>query len=137
MDPDGDKLQFGVRQQPGSDVIRVESTSASESNIYLNQELDREVSKTYLRGFNFTHFDTSSASLIPSMFSPSQNSHVSIPLSHLFIGRESRIKTIVPYHSTLFTSVHFLRRRLTTCSVVGSRRICFSVNFNGRATRSR
>lgn len=43
VDADGDKLQFGVRQQSGSDAIRVESTSASEANVYLNQELDREV----------------------------------------------------------------------------------------------
>lgn len=48
MDPDGDWLHFGVRSQPGSDVIRVESTSASEANVYLNQELDREVNIFYL-----------------------------------------------------------------------------------------
>lgn len=44
VDPDGDKLVFGVRQMPGSNVIRVESASANEANVYLNQELDREVS---------------------------------------------------------------------------------------------
>lgn len=46
IDPDGDKLRFGVRTAPGSDVIRVESTTASEANIYLNKELDREVPYT-------------------------------------------------------------------------------------------
>lgn len=44
VDPDGDKLEFGVKQQSGSNVIRVESTSPTEANVYLNQELDREVS---------------------------------------------------------------------------------------------
>lgn len=43
IDPDGDVLKFGVRAQSGSDVIRVEGISASEANVYLNQELDREV----------------------------------------------------------------------------------------------
>lgn len=43
IDPDGDVLKFGVRVQSGSDVIRVEGISASEANVYLNQELDREV----------------------------------------------------------------------------------------------
>lgn len=43
IDPDGDVLKFGVRAQSGSEVIRVEGISASEANVYLNQELDREV----------------------------------------------------------------------------------------------
>lgn len=42
-DPDGDPLSFGVRSQPGSDVIRVENISPSEADVYLNKELDREV----------------------------------------------------------------------------------------------
>ncbi|XP_044756938.1 cadherin-23 [Coccinella septempunctata] len=42
LDPDGDALQFGVRTQTGSDVIRVENISPNEANIYLNKELDRE-----------------------------------------------------------------------------------------------
>lgn len=43
VDPDGDRLTFGVRDQPGSDVIRVENFSPTEANIYLNKLLDREV----------------------------------------------------------------------------------------------
>ncbi|KZC14941.1 Cadherin-related family member 1 [Dufourea novaeangliae] len=43
IDPDGDSLTFGVRDQPGSDVIRVENFSPNEANIYLNKLLDREV----------------------------------------------------------------------------------------------
>lgn len=48
VDPDGDALLFGVREQPGSDVIRVKSTSKNEANVYLNKILDREVSSAYL-----------------------------------------------------------------------------------------
>ncbi|GLV38052.1 Cadherin 88C [Carabus blaptoides fortunei] len=47
IDPDGDKLRFGVRTAPASDVIRVESISASEADIYLNKELDREMQDEY------------------------------------------------------------------------------------------
>ncbi|KAB0799063.1 hypothetical protein PPYR_06943 [Photinus pyralis] len=47
IDPDGDNLKFGVKQQSGSEVIRVETTSANEANVYLNQELDREVRDEY------------------------------------------------------------------------------------------
>ncbi|KAL3277671.1 hypothetical protein HHI36_013017 [Cryptolaemus montrouzieri] len=47
MDPDGDALKFGVRPQSGSDVIRVENTSPTEANIYLNKELDREERDEY------------------------------------------------------------------------------------------
>lgn len=43
FDLDGDGLVFGIRDQPGSDVIRVENISPSEANIYLNKLLDREV----------------------------------------------------------------------------------------------
>lgn len=42
IDPDGDKLIFGVRD-PGDKVIRVENFGRSEANIYLKTELDREV----------------------------------------------------------------------------------------------
>ncbi|XP_011144581.1 cadherin-23 [Harpegnathos saltator] len=42
FDEDGDKLVFGVRDQPGSDVIRVVNISPTEANIYLNKLLDRE-----------------------------------------------------------------------------------------------
>ncbi|RZC35307.1 cadherin-23 [Asbolus verrucosus] len=47
IDPDGDPLQFGVRSQPGSDVIRVENISPSEADVYLNKELDRESRDEY------------------------------------------------------------------------------------------
>ena len=43
IDADGDRLQFGVRDQLGSDILRIESTSANEANIFLAKELDREV----------------------------------------------------------------------------------------------
>lgn len=43
IDIDGDILTFGVREQPGSDVIRVENFGLTEANIYLNKLLDREV----------------------------------------------------------------------------------------------
>lgn len=44
LDPDGDKLTFGIKEQPGSDVIRIENFGNNEANLYLNKELDREVS---------------------------------------------------------------------------------------------
>lgn len=44
IDPDGDKLIFGVRE-PGNKVIRIENFGKSEANIYLKIELDREVNK--------------------------------------------------------------------------------------------
>lgn len=47
VDPDGDKLEFGVKPQSGSNVIRVESISPTEANVYLNQELDRETRDEY------------------------------------------------------------------------------------------
>ncbi|XP_023311794.1 cadherin-23 [Anoplophora glabripennis] len=46
-DADGDPLKFGVRSSPGSDVIRVENSSPSEANVYLNKELDREERDEY------------------------------------------------------------------------------------------
>ncbi|XP_024946017.1 cadherin-23 isoform X2 [Cephus cinctus] len=47
VDPDGDDLIFGVRDQPGSDVIRVENFNRNEANIYLNKLLDRETQDEY------------------------------------------------------------------------------------------
>nr|XP_033326560.1 cadherin-23 isoform X1 [Megalopta genalis]XP_033326561.1 cadherin-23 isoform X1 [Megalopta genalis]XP_033326562.1 cadherin-23 isoform X1 [Megalopta genalis] len=47
VDPDGDSLTFGVRDQPGSDVIRVENFNSNEANIYLNKLLDREARDEY------------------------------------------------------------------------------------------
>lgn len=44
IDPDGDKLIFGVRE-PGDKIIRVENFGRSEANVYLKIELDREVVK--------------------------------------------------------------------------------------------
>lgn len=43
-DPDGDSLKFGTLPTPGSDVLRIENISPTEANVYLNKELDREVS---------------------------------------------------------------------------------------------
>lgn len=43
IDPDGDPLQFGLRDQVGSDILRLEAISSNEANIYLVKELDREV----------------------------------------------------------------------------------------------
>lgn len=47
VDPDGDTLKFGIRDQLGSDILRLEAISSNEANIYLVKELDREV-RTYL-----------------------------------------------------------------------------------------
>nr|XP_012151361.1 PREDICTED: cadherin-23 [Megachile rotundata] len=47
VDPDGDSLMFGVRDQPDSDVIRVENFSPNQANIYLNKLLDRETRDEY------------------------------------------------------------------------------------------
>lgn len=44
IDPDGDTLKFGIRDQLGSDILRLEAISSNEANIYLVKELDREVS---------------------------------------------------------------------------------------------
>ncbi|XP_060850417.1 cadherin-23-like [Rhopalosiphum padi] len=46
IDPDADKLLFGVRE-PGDKVIRVENFGRSEANIYLKIELDRETKDEY------------------------------------------------------------------------------------------
>ncbi|XP_018347185.1 PREDICTED: cadherin-23 [Trachymyrmex septentrionalis] len=47
VDPDNDILTFGVREQPGSDVIQVENFGLNEANIYLNKLLDRETRDEY------------------------------------------------------------------------------------------
>lgn len=44
VDPDGDDLQFGIRDQHRSDILRIESISSNEANVFLAKELDREVS---------------------------------------------------------------------------------------------
>nr|CAD7402101.1 unnamed protein product [Timema poppensis] len=43
-DPDGDPLVFGVREQVGNDLLRIENLGTNEANVYLKQELDRESS---------------------------------------------------------------------------------------------
>lgn len=43
VDSDGDTLRFGIREQVGSDILRIEAISSNEANIYLVKELDREV----------------------------------------------------------------------------------------------
>ncbi|CAD0199964.1 unnamed protein product [Chrysodeixis includens] len=47
IDPDGDNLQFGIRDQLGSDILRLEAISSNEANIYLVKELDREIRDEY------------------------------------------------------------------------------------------
>ncbi|KAJ8962164.1 hypothetical protein NQ318_018121 [Aromia moschata] len=47
FDADGDSLKFGIRSSPESNVIRVESTSPTEANVYLNKLLDREEQDEY------------------------------------------------------------------------------------------
>lgn len=43
-DPDNDPLVFGIRDTGyGSDVLRLENIGNNEANLYLAQELDREV----------------------------------------------------------------------------------------------
>ncbi|XP_049868235.1 cadherin-23 [Pectinophora gossypiella] len=47
VDPDGDTLIFGIRDQLVSDILRLEAISSNEANIYLVKELDREVRDEY------------------------------------------------------------------------------------------
>lgn len=43
-DPDNDPIVFGIRDTGyGSDVLRIENIGNNEANLYLAQELDREV----------------------------------------------------------------------------------------------
>lgn len=44
FDPDGDALEFGVRNSFDSDILKVENVGKNEADIYLTRELDREVS---------------------------------------------------------------------------------------------
>ncbi|KAJ8674820.1 hypothetical protein QAD02_010606 [Eretmocerus hayati] len=46
-DPDGDDLVFGIRDQPGSDVIGIDKINVDEANVYLQKPLDREVQSEY------------------------------------------------------------------------------------------
>ncbi|GFU24006.1 hypothetical protein TNCV_3332191 [Trichonephila clavipes] len=43
-DADGDRLTFGVVGPVGQEILRFERLGATEANVYLNKELDREVS---------------------------------------------------------------------------------------------
>ncbi|CAG9578961.1 unnamed protein product [Danaus chrysippus] len=47
VDSDGDTLRFGIREQVGSDILRIEAISSNEANIYLVKELDREIRDEY------------------------------------------------------------------------------------------
>ncbi|XP_068632323.1 cadherin-23 [Battus philenor] len=47
IDPDGDTLKFGIKDQVGSDILRLEAISSNEANIYLVKELDRETRDEY------------------------------------------------------------------------------------------
>ncbi|XP_058798620.1 cadherin-23 isoform X2 [Phymastichus coffea] len=47
VDPDGDDLTFGVREQPDSDVISIEKFGRNEANIYIRKPLDRETKSEY------------------------------------------------------------------------------------------
>lgn len=44
FDPDGDALDFGVQSTYDSDIISVRNLESNEAGIYLEKELDREVS---------------------------------------------------------------------------------------------
>lgn len=48
FDPDGDPLEFGVQSTYDSDIIIIRSISDNEAGIYLDKELDREVSLIFL-----------------------------------------------------------------------------------------
>ncbi|XP_063360334.1 cadherin-23 [Cydia amplana] len=47
IDPDGDDLKFGIRDQLGSNILRIEAITTNEANIYLVKELDREIRDEY------------------------------------------------------------------------------------------
>jgi hypothetical protein len=42
-DPDDDPLRFGVRDQVGNEILRIENVGKNEADIFLKKELDREV----------------------------------------------------------------------------------------------
>lgn len=43
FDPDGDSLRFGVRDQVGNEILRIENVGKNEADVFLKKELDREV----------------------------------------------------------------------------------------------
>ncbi|KAG8193980.1 hypothetical protein JTE90_013674 [Oedothorax gibbosus] len=46
-DADGDRLTFGVVGAIGQELLRFERLGAAEANVYLNKELDREMTDSY------------------------------------------------------------------------------------------
>lgn len=70
-DPDNDAIVFGIRDTGyGSDVLRIENIGNNEANLYLAQELDREV------GFIGFEFDFGCNGVIA--FPPAHSAHTSI-----------------------------------------------------------
>jgi len=55
FDPDGDPLEFGVQSTYDSDIIVIRSISDNEAGIYLDKELDREVSLIFFVNFIMTY----------------------------------------------------------------------------------
>ncbi|XP_049786609.1 cadherin-23-like [Schistocerca cancellata] len=47
VDTDGDSLTFGVREQPDSDILRIENFAGNQASIYLRKPLDREEKEEY------------------------------------------------------------------------------------------
>jgi hypothetical protein len=43
FDPDDDQLRFGVRDQVGNEILRIENVGKNEADVFLKKELDREV----------------------------------------------------------------------------------------------
>jgi hypothetical protein len=43
FDPDDDPLKFGVRDQVGNEILRIENVGKNEADVFLKKELDREV----------------------------------------------------------------------------------------------
>lgn len=43
FDPDDDPLRFGVRDQVGNEILRIENVGKNEADVFLKKELDREV----------------------------------------------------------------------------------------------
>jgi hypothetical protein len=43
FDPDDDPLRFGVRDQVGNEILRIENVRKNEADVFLKKELDREV----------------------------------------------------------------------------------------------
>ncbi|GFG38793.1 hypothetical protein Cfor_02805 [Coptotermes formosanus] len=47
FDPDDDPLRFGVRDQVGNEILRIENVRKNEADVFLKKELDREVKDEY------------------------------------------------------------------------------------------